>query len=59
MVFTPEQTMTDIHRIKRGIGQISAVVQKNSGLCGETAATAQELSGQAELLKNKEESSRL
>ena len=41
-----------IEQISLGADQISAVVQSNSSYSQESAATAEELSGQAVLLEN-------
>ena len=41
-----------INQVKDGIDQISAVVQTNSATAEESAAASQELSGQAQLLKD-------
>ena len=43
---------TAIAQVDTGVGQMSQVVQTNSATSEETAAAAQELSGQAELLRN-------
>ncbi len=43
---------TSIAQITQGIEQVSQVVQTNSATAEESAAASQELSGQAELLKN-------
>ncbi len=43
---------TAISQVDMGVGQMSQVVQTNSATSEETAAAAQELSGQAELLRN-------
>lgn len=40
-----------INQISQGVDQISAVVQNNSATAEESAAASQELSGQAEILK--------
>jgi len=41
-----------IAHVSQGLGQISGVVQTNSAAAQESAATSQELSGQARILKN-------
>jgi len=43
---------TGIAQVNNGIEQLSRVVQTNSATAEETAAASQELSGQADLLKN-------
>ncbi|MBI4858528.1 MAG: HAMP domain-containing protein [Acetobacterium woodii] len=42
---------SEIAQITQGIGQVSAVVQTNSATAEESAASSEELSGQAEMLK--------
>lgn len=42
---------TEIAQITQGIEQVSSVVQTNSATAEESAAASQELSGQAEMLK--------
>jgi len=44
---------TKINEINQGIDQVSKVVQTNSATAQESAAASEELSGQAELLKNR------
>ena len=46
------QQADSIAQITRGIDQISYVVQKNSATAEESAATSEELSAQAQMLKN-------
>ncbi len=46
-----QQQATSIEQINLGIAQISAVVQTNAATAEESAAASEELSGQAELLK--------
>lgn len=43
---------TSIRQVTQGIEQISSVVQTNSATAEESAAASEELSGQAQLLKN-------
>ena len=43
---------SEIAQINLGIEQVSQVVQTNSATAEESAAASQELSGQAEMLKN-------
>ncbi|MEG2930485.1 MAG: methyl-accepting chemotaxis protein [Ruthenibacterium sp.] len=47
-----EQQANAIAQVTQGIDQISAVVQTNSATAEESAAASEELSGQAQLLKN-------
>jgi len=46
-----QQQKSSIHQAKAGFDQISSVVQTSSATAGESAAASEELSGQAELLK--------
>ncbi|MEG2699595.1 MAG: methyl-accepting chemotaxis protein, partial [Hungatella sp.] len=46
-------------QITRGIDQIASVVQTNSATAEESAAASEELSGQAQVLKNLVEGFRL
>lgn len=41
-----------INQVTQGVGQISSVVQTNSATAEESAAASEELSGQAQMLKN-------
>lgn len=49
---TSEEQSEAITQITTGVGQISSVVQTNSATAEESAAASEELSGQAQVLKN-------
>lgn len=49
---TAKKQADEIERIHSGIAQISGVVQTNSATAQQSAASSQELSGQAEVMRN-------
>lgn len=46
------QQAASIQEVTQGVDQISAVIQTNSATAEESAAASEELSGQAQMLKN-------